>query len=334
MFCHVGGIEYALKCDTNYTSFKGLSQITSTFWKEALSVWIKLDKSNYKNNAFSIPIFNNSLFFYQGAPLLIQQWIKGGLVFYHQLIKDRNNGHIKTFQEICQIIRPYGGLFLDYLAVKNSIWHYTILQQGSPLENAGLSDMTCIFKLNNKALRNALVKQRHIGTTLNCTTFWRRKFDIDIKPYFIVAFKATRESRLRALQYKLFHNIYPSNVLLHKMKIKNTIICDFCNEVDFIEHMFVTCARLNFFWDNIKSIVELILDQEFRMDSTTALFGLLKENVICKTEKLNEANHVILLAKFSIVKAKYTSNPNITMVFEHELSLRRKYFPTIDEHWL
>ena len=333
-FRHVGGIEYVLKCDANYMHFKGLTLLSSTFWQKALSVWIKFDKSNYKNDAFNIPIFNNSLFLYQGAPLLIQQWIRSGVVLYHQLIKDRNNGQIKTFHEICQIIRPYGGLFLDYLAVKNAIWQYNTSQQDPHIsnDNAGNSDMACIFKLNNKSLRLALTKQRQKGATLNCTAFWVRKYNIDIAPYFIVAFKATRESKLRALQFKLIHNFYPSNVLLHKMKIKNTNICDFCQEVDFIEHMFVTCIRLKSFWDIIRNIVEQILEQEVRMICTTALLGILKGNVICKKEKLNEANHVILLAKFCIVKAKYTSNPNIQTVFEHELSLRRKYFPSLQEH--
>ena len=36
----------------------------------------------------------------------------------------------------------------------------------------------------------------------------------------------------------------PSNILLHKMKIKNTDNCDYCGAVDYVEHMFIHCPRL------------------------------------------------------------------------------------------
>ena len=170
---------------------------------------------------------------------------------------------------------------------------------------------------------------------LNCVAFWKRKLNIVINPYFIMASKATTESKLKVLHFKLIHNIYPSNFLLHKMKIKNTNICDYCHEVDFLEHMFVSCQRLKSFWDTIMIIVEYILDQPICMNSTIALFGLLKSSVTCKQEKLNEANHIILLAKFCIVKAKYSpGNQNLHFMFEYELAMRRQYFPTLKENWI
>lgn len=335
IFKHIGGINYILNCTAGPKQFKGSSHIHSIFWQKALTAWTKIDKTKFETEVIKVPIFNNSSFLYKGTPLLISQWIKSGCVFYHQLIND-NTHQIKTFNEICHSIRPYGGLILDYLAVTNAIRQYH-LSNGTvlPARTVTVSKplLTSLLKLNNKSLRLVFVKQKQQGSTLNCVAFWKRKLNIVINPYFIMASKATTESKLKVLHFKLIHNIYPSNFLLHKMKIKNTNICDYCHEVDFLEHMFVSCQRLKSFWDTIMIIVEYILDQPICMNSTIALFGLLKSSVTCKQEKLNEANHIILLAKFCIVKAKYSpGNQNLHFMFEYELAMRRQYFPTLKEN--
>ena len=50
-----------------------------------------------------------------------------------------------------------------------------------------------------------------------CVQFWNNKYpDLHInKVIFSSAFKATKEVRLRTLQWKIVHNIYPTQILLH-----------------------------------------------------------------------------------------------------------------------
>ena len=52
----------------------------------------------------------------------------------------------------------------------------------------------------------------------------------------------TKETRLRVLQWKILHNIYPTNILLYKMKVRDDRMCSYCNDaVDCIEHFFFDC---------------------------------------------------------------------------------------------
>ena len=44
---------------------------------------------------------------------------------------------------------------------------------------------------------------------------------------------------------------------------------------------------------------------------------------------LHEINHIILIAKLSIVKSKVSKNTNIKVNFEQEIELRKKYFQII-----
>ena len=51
--------------------------------------------------------------------------------------------------------------------------------------------------------------------------FWDSKFSVDLdKNHWSIAFRATKEKRLRVLHFKILHNLYPTNILLCKMKVK------------------------------------------------------------------------------------------------------------------
>ena len=323
---NVGGIEYILRCTANKTVFKGVPNIKSIFWQKALQAWIYLDKSAYKMDPDKIPLFNNSLLLYKGSPLLIKQWIQNDLLFYHQMVDDNNQ--IKSFRDLCNIIRPYGGLFLDYLAVKNAIMQYNISNDVRAIWNDPRSEMGSVFNLNNSSLRGLFVKQSQPDPILNCVGFWKRKLNLDIVPYFTIAHITTLETKLRLLHFKLVHNIYPNNVLLHKMKIKPSITCDYCRETDFVDHMFVTCLRLKGFWDLVKTLLELISVEEISLSVSNALFGFLRGSLRCSNQKLREANNLILLAKFCIIKSKY-STQSLENIFYFEIALRKKQFPTL-----
>ena len=66
------------------------------------------------------------------------------------------NGRLKTLDEVKLLVQPYGGIFFDYLAVKNAILKSTIIQ---PIDDTKL-DFQSIFKLSNQALRHTVVYQK------------------------------------------------------------------------------------------------------------------------------------------------------------------------------
>ena len=181
--------------------------------------------------------------------------------------------------------------------------------------------------MDNKSLRLIFVKQSQTSPVLNCVGFWQRKMDVDIVPYFKSAFYSTQETKLRLLHFKIVHNIYPCNVLLHKMKIKPTNACDHCGEVDYIDHMFFTCTRLKDYWQYIEYILEEIMEDNISLDITSALFGLLIKTANCNRQKLKHANHILLLAKFCIIKSMYNNTESLIYIFDYQLLLRKRYFP-------
>ena len=317
----VGGLEYFMSCDSNHKQFAGLDKIKSNYWKSAIIAWLKIDKSViFSSVGTQIPIFNNSQILYKQKPIFSKIWINKNLKFTHQMF---NHNTIKTFEEVQTEIGPYGSLIFDYLVVKNALLNCLL---GSALQEVHNPDQNQRHKdflqLSNKTLRNIITKQ----PKLNCIEIWKRKLNIDISNNFGIATKATKETKLRVLHFKILHNIYPSNTLLFKMGIKPSILCDDCHEVESLDHMLFTCTKLKPFWQHINFKLGIILDQEVTLKLEQGVFGLTKTNINASYTKINEANHLILLAKLSIVKHRFKRPSNLLFIFEYEFLLRKKCF--------
>ena len=150
-----------------------------------------------------------------------------------------------------------------------------------------------------------------------CTKgFWNRKFSIDLdKDFWSVAFRAIKETRLRVLHWKILHNIYPTNILLCKMKVKENNKCTYCNEfVDYIEHFFFECPVVRDFWQYIEQHILINFNVQVHLIAFDILFGIKCFNV--GKIKLKKMNHVILIAKMCIsIFRKTQSHCALTISF-------------------
>lgn len=158
--------------------------------------------------------------------------------------------------------------------------------------------------------------------------FWKRKFDYDITPeVWSLAYKATKETRLRLLHWKIVHNIYPTNIMLSKMKVKETNKCSECVDiVDVIEHFFFECPKVLRFWKYIETFCLTHLDKQIKIDVEVALFGCFAKDYNEYT--LSIVNHIVLIAKMSISIAKKTnSSLSLNDIFEEKIRYRLKYTP-------
>ena len=66
--------------------------------------------------------------------------------------------------------------------------------------------------------------------------FWHRKFGLEIDEHvWSLPSLVTKETWLQVLQMKILHNIYPTNILLCKMKVRADQIGSYCNDV--VDHI-------------------------------------------------------------------------------------------------
>ena len=151
----VGGLKYIYRSDLNIKTFREIKSIKSTFWKEVVTSWLKLDKSAFDNISHDTPLFNCSHFLFKKKPIYIRKWVLSGLVFFHQMYV---NGQMKSVEEVGEMVGKYNNLLFDYFAVKSALINskVTVLNESAESD----SDFEDILKLDNKNLRNMIVRNK------------------------------------------------------------------------------------------------------------------------------------------------------------------------------
>ena len=84
--------------------------------------------------------------------------------------------------------------------------------------------------------------------------FWQKKFGFILEEeVWHTAWTTTKETRLRVLQWNISHNIYPTNIILNKINVRESHNCTFCSvTIDYFEHLFCECPIVANFWKSIQ----------------------------------------------------------------------------------
>jgi len=73
--------------------------------------------------------------------------------------------------------------------------------------------------------------------------------NLPVKAIYELPFKVTMENKLECFQYRVIHNILPTNNKLYKMKLKTSPSCDRCgNPYENLLHLLYECPRTQTFW--------------------------------------------------------------------------------------
>ena len=318
----IGGIDYVIQTNVKSEEFMGLTNIKSYYWQQAVKSWLDLNKKDFQLKKWEIqncptPLFNNSDIRFKNRILFFPKWFEKGLIHSNDFI---SNGRFKSYEEIKSVLGEQGHTLFQYFALKNAIIR-SKLYPNILLSNQSTRFAFDFTKVENKLIRNTFLKDR-IGP-LQCLDTWSKKLEIDITPYFMVYLKATKETKLHALQFKILHYTYPTNKILQKMRIKQNDKCDNCSEIETLQHLFFECRHLLNFWYHVSSVVSDILGKKIKLNITQALFGILPNEIQCPLQKINMANHLIMVAKMCISNAKsFSKYNNLRISFECERGLR------------
>ena len=332
IFKPVGGVNYFLSASIDNKELRGTKSINH-FWKQVLKTWLEVKKSTREikfreiTEILAEPIFNNEMIQYKNKSIFFPTWIEKGIT---NLVHICNRNGIKPINEIESIVGKSPQLLFDYNTVINAIpkeWKTLIYRKRNDihlLENRVNLDATKEEALQLLGRKNKMLRNLFKGSSQICSiAFWKRKLMTDISPYFVIAKNSSKESRLRLLHLKILHNIWPTNILLSKMKIKETNKCDYCQDTDFIEHFFYNCKKLQGFWEHVAKTIEGEIGININLSVVNVLFGILLKDIEGITRNdLKYVNEVILIAKMCISKLRYGPLDNIFIIFEMEMTLR------------
>ena len=100
------------------------------------------------------------------------------------------------------------------------------------------------------------------------------------------------ENKLRCFQYKVAHNILPTNTNLYKMKLRTSLSCSHHQENLF--HLLYECPSIQVFWQRVISWWNERRSENLTLSAFDILYGYKPES-----NSFQALNHVII-AKYHI----------------------------------
>lgn len=326
---HLGAFEF--NCRPN--KLKPLTNIPSNFWRKVLEVYLKYKtlttEEEVKADQYTSQLlWNNRLIRYKNDMLFFPRWQKAGI----ERVRDIINTYEKRLLNIEEIMRitkqSYATILFECNALFNAIpqkWKNWI--GNNPHDQEVQMQPLNIF--NRKPMHNLKwIKEQEPNETLKpCAVgFWLRKLNVTVnETVWKTPVNVTKEVRLIELQWKILHNIYPTNIILNKMQIADDNKCSLCrNEVDYLEHFFYKCPPVLAFWEKVSDYIYSTTLFRIRLGMKEILFGIQQsDNMIYNKKTTDTANHLILVGKMCVsIQKKTKSKAAIYTIFEHELLIR------------
>ena len=325
-FEKVGGTA-AFVSDLVSSEFKGLYLVDNTFWKNVLRSWLNyknLNNSNVKRvPSIHEPIFNNRCIRFKNRVLFIERCIKLKIIFIKDFLV---NGEIMPFR----IFNDYFNNAADSMLVYNTLFnalnrfgdHFKIeFENGMPSSSATFQfrDLQ-IGKLDRRMLYNEI----RCSEVENVKEMWINLFHLDDNDpeIWCVARQSSSEIRLIELQWKILHAVYPTGVLLNKMKIKNNNLCESCGDIDTLLHFFVTCSIAKVVWEEAEKIISFKCGRRVELSDQNKIIGIFSRDHLFGSEHIRIINMIILVCKKTISKFKCEATSNIKLLLESQLRFR------------
>ena len=318
----VGG-RLAFQGNVSSLNFKGLNRICNSFWRRALKTWLGNNKI-YSNEHLTSesPLFNNSLITFKKSVLFFPQCIQKNITSVGDVIANRNIISFDHFKEKCNT--P------DSLLIYNCIFNaliskLNIYEEFRSHEVSDIVTPACTFNDEEvgKIGRRGFYHMINTSEENHAEMYWTRKLGYQFsKAFWLIAFNSTIETRLQMIHYKIITKLYPTAILLEKMNIRSSSLCQKCKVEDSIVHFFYQCQVVKKLWKQVNSNINIITGQKFTLTWEHAILGVLEIKGVSK-RKIKVINLIILLAKLSISKSKYGSEINPHIIYENELNYRK-----------
>jgi len=161
---------------------------------------------------------------------------------------------------------------------------------------------------------------------------------------FIVLRKTIKDVKLRNLNYKMYHNIYPTMAHLFKWKIKESENCSRCGCKETLRHAIYDCTIAESAIMNLKSVIKLRykISVEFELSYENILFGLssTRNSLKLRVRQKTAIDQVIVLLKQRLILQRENkaniSNIDINDIFEERKNIakyiaikNRKHFDSL-----
>lgn len=255
------------------------------------------------------------------VPAFWSQWNAVGITTINDLLHPLEPRFL-SHEELSQV---YGcrATFLQILQVRSAIpftWRRKIASSATENMNLKPSITTpCISiditKSTAKKIYSALVETRK-PSPISSQRKWNEFFPVGEDTQqeywdevYASPYKAARDTKLQAFQYRVVHRILACNKFLSNIRVRTTDTCSFCPQPDMLQHFLVECPQTKTFWDNVSKWFDKEGDVQLNLSVRARLFG-----VPASHQQSTLINFLMLFVKFHIFRQKLFHQGSLSMV--------------------
>jgi hypothetical protein len=233
---------------------------TGTFVKDIYISWFRYSFEPAIDDHVSVsnqPLWYNSFIKIDGKVVFYPNWYENGI----KTINDLTVGN--AFMSYAHFVQQYNITtnFLIFYGVLSAIpttWKRFIQHNndGNLEENRKLNDLANIEKVCRHVY--PYIASNVVQISEKPKLFWSTTFntgisDEDWVSYFRKMYTLTTCPKLLYFNFRLLHNILPTNCFLYKIGLIASPECTFCKQdIETKTHLFIDCEFVKIFWDSFE----------------------------------------------------------------------------------
>ena len=167
--------------------------------------------------------------------------------------------------------------------------------------------MYFLNRLSSREIYNFLIAERE--KQIASRLYYQKKFsnsNLDWKKVYLQVCIITKESTLRAFQFKLLNNVLYLNKMLFKFGKSGSPLCSFCNVKDETPyHLLYKCSHTISLWNQLHHFLSNSLNTPL-LTLQGAIFGFISQR-----GNFLIINHLLFIFKFCIYNSRSSSKLNI-----------------------
>ena len=298
-----------------YSSFmfqldqKSLNEISKTisnaFWKQVIKAWGEIQK-----NPRQMVLWKNINIKVENKTLYYKNLANNGIFLASHLLTN-NQQALMSYQEFKQKYPEVEINFIKYEGLITKIprtWktqHLGIVEKNKERPQV---EIICESKKPTQYAYQILVRSIS-EQPIRSQEKWEGGINdpevkLDWKNLYLLCQKATTDKRLRIFQFKILHRRVATNYYLHKMNIKDTPQCTFCDSIETIEHLFYHCKHSERVLKYLQGQINILTHFNIQMKMQTIILGHKIEDTAIY--------FLILCYKYFIYKCKLNEEiPNV-----------------------
>ena len=287
--CQYGGLQFLVKCDYNIKSLN--LEYLPEFYHKVLNYWhdSKLLTANKEKSVKNQIIWNNQNIVVDGKPIFFRNWVNKGLVYIDDLLdEDSNFLSLVGLKDKFQINPPFT-VYYGLLKAIPKEWK-------TALHNAPHTGNSTQITLSTKSSYLKLLSKRYLAPTAEQKIKNHGFTKENVCNVYLLSFQIFKEAKLIMFQYKIIHNILPTQASLFRSNLAENDVCPLCNlESQSLSHMLFSCTVSSSLWNLFTRWWQKTFGHPISLTESIILYGWRQE----------PGSNTWIALNYSLIIAKY-----------------------------